>query len=91
MQAKTLRYYAVAVTGVLTFFAAAAAQWAWTQRPIEDVAFIALMTAAVGTSAFLVVTEPKRKQPRRKHRAQQWSGSEDSFKIITLDRGEWER
>ncbi|MCC8067006.1 MAG: hypothetical protein LIO94_07890 [Clostridiales bacterium] len=85
-----LREYAAIMTGALTFIAAAAAQWLWTQRPVEDVIYIALMIALVAGSAFVIATEPQRKQPRRKHRAKTIEREPSRPVFITLDRKEWE-
>lgn len=90
MRIKTLRYYAATLTGILTFFAAAAAQWIWTQRPVQDVIFIALMAAFIVVAVFVVATESMHKQQRRKHRARPVKRYELERPVtITLNRREW--
>ena len=86
-----IRDYAAITTGALVFVASAMAQWAWTQRPIQDVIFIGIMAGFAGTAVFVGLTE--RKHPkRRKHVARPIDKYEDWRPyFITLDKEEWNR
>ncbi|MCD7882494.1 MAG: hypothetical protein LUI87_02130 [Lachnospiraceae bacterium] len=85
-----LREYAAGLTGAMTFFATMAAQWIMTDRPIEDILFLAVLAYFIGIGVVLAVTEPRRKQPRRKHRARPIDQPEPGHPVtVTLNEEEW--
>lgn len=76
-----LRYINAIMSGALSFLAAMAAGWLWTDMELLEMIFVSLYAYCAGMAISLCLTEPKKKPERTRWEMQIYDLRKDGWDV----------